>query len=360
MGPAQYLLARRLNLLLVTKQGEAELEAQNSRSVSKLAAKAESDARTLMVRLREQEKTVERLSEERETEREERRQQARIQSLATLSLFEHDFNTVLHSVSDIAAVLNTRAHDLEREAETGRKSAGIVRETASQSTEAIDVVVRGNDALKDATLRLDNNVTDAVAATIRAEKTIDDLICRLADLSANAIAVEEVMGTVAEVATRINMLALNARIEAARAGEHGKGFAVVAEEVRQMAEITHKSTRSITTVLQTMQSNTQTATSGITSIRGIVGEITLVTTSSRSALDHQSKIASQIMTAVTRAKGRAGDTNMAIRKLDEAVGSSERMARALSETAGKLGERSEHLQARALEFANGLRKESTH
>ncbi len=109
-----------------------------------------------------------------------------------------------------------------------------------------------------------------------------------------------------------------------------------------------------------MQSNTQTATSGITSIRGIVGEITLVTTSSRSALDHQSKIASQIMTAVTRAKGRAGDTNMAIRKLDEAVGSSERMARALSETAGKLGERSEHLQARALEFANGLRKESTH
>ncbi|MET0365759.1 MAG: hypothetical protein ABW169_14015 [Sphingobium sp.] len=48
---------------------------------------------------------------------------------------------------------------------------------------------------------------------------------------------------------------------------------------------------------------------------------------------------------------------MAIQKLDQTIGSPERMAGAVSQTAGALSQRTEQLQNLACQFANGLRDE---
>lgn len=357
VGLGQYLLARRLNLLLLEKQAEADVQTEQSRLASDLAKRAEREAQALMARLREQERAVALLSEERDRGREMRKAELREKSLAMLAMFEQDFDTVLRPMLEIATALNTQSGELERGAEAGRDAATIVVSSAHHSTESIDIVVDGNQALNQATISLDGNVSAAVASTRRAEQTIDDLVARLADLSANTIAVEAVVSSVAEIAARTNTLALNARIEAARAGESGRGFAIVANEVRQMAELTSQSTTSITTVLRMMQDTAQIATSGIHAVRDLVGDIAVVTGSSRAALDHQSLVAGEIRDAVMGAKARMDDTDAAIRQLEWVIGSSERTAKAVTTAAGELRKRSEQLQARAGQFAQALRQE---
>ncbi|MDF2568553.1 MAG: methyl-accepting chemotaxis sensory transducer [Sporomusa sp.] len=71
---------------------------------------------------------------------------------------------------------------------------------------------------------------------------------------------------VSEVADNSNLLGLNAAIEAARAGGHGRGFAVVADEIRKMAVNSSQSVNDIKTILQKIQSETQSVVGTITAI----------------------------------------------------------------------------------------------
>ena len=59
--------------------------------------------------------------------------------------------------------------------------------------------------------------------------------------------------SIADIASQINLLSLNASIEAARAGEHGRGFAVVASEINNLAMETKEAVDEIQATVDEIQ-----------------------------------------------------------------------------------------------------------
>ena len=92
----------------------------------------------------------------------------------------------------------------------------------------------------------------------------------VASLNETSSSIDQIVRAITDIAGQTNLLALNAAIEAARAGEQGRGFAVVAEEVRKLAEDSHRSAEDIAALIDEIQEKTGSAVTAMDAGMGTV------------------------------------------------------------------------------------------
>jgi twitching motility protein PilJ len=121
-------------------------------------------------------------------------------------------------------------------------SASKAEEVARNASET---AVRGGDA-----------VERAVDSILEIRETVAETTRKVKRLGESSQEISKIVGLISQIASRTNLLALNASIEAARAGDAGRGFAIVADEVRQLADKAAKATKEIEQIVHQIQSET--------------------------------------------------------------------------------------------------------
>lgn len=184
----------------------------------------------------------------------------------TITDIQDSSNQLASTSEELSTVTEQSTRGIHRQTEELEQAVSAVTElTAAVEDVARNAVATSNDS-EQASER-------AIAGRGQVEQTIatvNELLTKLANtmtgvnnLAGQVKNIGSVLDVIRAIADQTNLLALNAAIEAARAGESGRGFAVVADEVRALAHRTQQATKEIETMIQSVQSETNTTVSAM-------------------------------------------------------------------------------------------------
>ncbi|HWL84264.1 MAG TPA: methyl-accepting chemotaxis protein [Polyangiaceae bacterium] len=187
---------------------------------------------------------------------------------------------VAENVGELAGSVRETVSSIEEMAYSIKEVAknvdalSLTAEETSSSMNEMDVSIDQVQSNANETARLSEEVAldaekgaEAILKTIseiyRIKESSQEAVSVISNLGSRIEAIGQIVNVIDDVAEQTNLLALNAAIIAAQAGEQGKGFAVVADEIKDLAERAGTSTREITDLIKTVQSESKNAITAV-------------------------------------------------------------------------------------------------
>jgi len=150
-------------------------------------------------------------------------------------------NDALRQAEELAVTLNSvqmMTDSIQRVADNAREAEEVARSASATALKGGESVER------------------TVAGILQIRETVSETARKVKRLAESSQEISKIVAVISNIASRTNLLALNASIEAARAGDAGKGFAIVADEVRQLADRSAKALKDIEVIVLQIQSET--------------------------------------------------------------------------------------------------------
>lgn len=198
-------------------------------------------------------------------------------SANVLGAVADSFNLTIQNLREIVQQVKMAAREVSKGATDSETFARVLSSDALRQAEELSVSLNSVQALTDAIQRVAESAREAesvarsasatalkggeavertVEGILEIRQTVAETTRKVKRLAESSQEISKIVALISQIASRTNLLALNASIEAARAGEAGRGFAIVADEVRQLANRVAKALKEIEQIVRQIQSET--------------------------------------------------------------------------------------------------------
>lgn len=170
-----------------------------------------------------------------------------------------------------------------------------------QASTNVSMVAAATEQMSSTINEIAENTEKASGITATAVSQTTSASGQVGELGRAANEIGNVVQTITDISSQVDLLALNATIEAARAGDAGKGFAVVAGEIKELARQTAEASGEIKKRVEGIQTTTEGTVKEINSVAEVVEEINSIVSTIAAAVEEQSVTTREIVSNVSQA-----------------------------------------------------------
>jgi methyl-accepting chemotaxis protein len=206
------------------------------------------------------------------------------------------------------------------------EKATTVASATTQTIQTVQTVAAAVEEFQAASQEIARNMELSQAEVLKAAQEAENVDQSAKKLADAAAAMGNITEVISDIASQINLLALNASIESARAGEAGRGFAVVANEVKSLATQVATATESIESEIGQMQNISDDVVKRLDHIRSSVNSVENSVTTVSSAVEEQASASREITQNMHLAASAVDEISSGINSISDVVSGVNKLA----------------------------------